>query len=565
MSVSRVLRAAVWAALALLLGGALFVSVGRAAAALDEAEASAQTQAEDYANTVLYRALPPATLDAPIEAREYGEILVDVQAGILSDDDVVRVRVWSDAGRLVFSSDQRDRLGQGIASAKVLAEVLRGSTVSEDTGGRVPQLPGLAGSNERLLRTYAPLRLGDEPSPSGVAEIEQRYSAIRAVANRTWRPIQAGITVALVAALVMLVLSVRRAVTARTSLGDPRAAERVRSLERRLRDAEKRVRESGERFGELSTAKSALEEQLATSERNLRDTLTARRVNEEEAAVLIERVPELERQLAEARARATAAEAAASGVSQEELAAVQTRAAQVEAERDGLTARVEELKTAASEGAAAQTRVAELEGRLAELEQRLTQSLKQAQSDLDRTSVRLSETQALLAESTDELTRLHGELDAAQRDKADAIAAARRAGEATGERDHEAEHLHTILVAKDAELQQLRAEAVAKNAELERMGAEVQQAHEQLANAQLEMSQARGRIEELMGLAARAGPTTGSPTSAAPTPPVPAEPTSDGARTRERAAESTEALSIRERLSRAAAARNRPSGPSEES
>jgi hypothetical protein len=604
MSVSRVLRVAVWAALTLLLGFGLYESLGRQADAVDKAQAAAQAKAEDYANTVLYRAITPGTLDEPIESREYGELLVDVQAGILSDDDVVRVRVWNGAGELAFSSDQRDRLGQQIDAEDVLRTVLQGSAVSKETGERVPQLPGLAGANEPLLETYAPLRLGEQTSPSGVAEIQQRYSAIRSVADAVWRPIQAGLGVALLGALVMLVVSIRSGDGRSTALGDPRAAERVRSLERRLRDAEKRARESGERVDAMMTAKVALEEQLATSERNLRDTLTARRANEEEAASLIERVPQLERQLAEARARALAAEAASSGVSPEDLAAAQARATEAESERDRLAADVERLNAVATEGTEAhqraldlETRVAELQAagsssdarvaeaearasaaeqrateadrRVAEVEERLTKSLEQTQSDLDRTSLGLSETQAALAESADKMERLQADLDAARREKADAMSALENAGEATGDRDRELEQLRTnvmardteleqlrtTVVAKNAELEQLRAEAVAKNEELERMRGEVREAHEQLASAQLEMTQARSRIEELMGIA------IGSRGAAFSSPPpgrsTGGETTADGARS----SDGTEELSIRERLLRAAAARERASAP----
>jgi hypothetical protein len=619
VSVSRVLRVAVWAALALLLGFALYESLGRQAAAVDKAQAAAQARAEDYANTVLYRALAPGTLDEPIESREYGELLVDVQAGILSDDDVVRVRVWNDAGELAFSSDQRDRLGQEIDREDVLRTVLQGSAVSEKTGARVPQLPGLAGANEPLLETYAPLRLGEQTSPSGVAEIQQRYSAIQAVADKVWRPIQAGLGVALLGALVMLVVSIRRGDGRSTAMGDPRAAERVRSLERRLRDAEKRAREAAERVDAMTAAKVALEEQLSTSERNLRDTLTARRANEEEAASIIERVPQLERQLAEARARALAAEAAASGVSPEDLAAAQARATEASAERDRLAAEVERLNSVATEITAARQRALDLETRLAELEaagsssdarlaeaetraaaaeqrvreadrrtaeveerlteadrraanveDRLSQSLEQAQSDLDRTSLGLSETQAALAESSDKLNTLQAELEAAQREKAEAVSALENIGEATGDRDREVEQLRTSVVARDAELEQLRtsvvaknaeleqlrAEAVAKNEELERMRGEVQEAHEQLATAQLEMTQARSRIEDLMGIAiGTRGPA--SPPASAPTRSAGAETTADGARS----SDGTEELSIRERLLRAAASRERASAP----
>src|SRR5512138_2190896 len=110
MNVFPARRTLIWGLLSLLLGAALLVSLSLAGGAVGNAERGAQRRAEDYTNTVLYKALSPALVSGPIEGRDYGNTLIQVQAGILSDDDVVRVRVWNGAGLLVFSSDQRDRL-----------------------------------------------------------------------------------------------------------------------------------------------------------------------------------------------------------------------------------------------------------------------------------------------------------------------------------------------------------------------------------------------------------------------------------------------------------------------
>jgi hypothetical protein len=607
-SARRVVRALLWGVLSLALAGALVLSFRVTREAVGTAEGAARARAEDYANTVLYKALTPSIVAAPIEGREYGEILLEVQAGILSDDAVARVRVWNETGQLVFSSDQHDRLGQDAGFADVLGRVLDGSTVSEVTPQRVPQQPGLAGSNERLLRTYVPLRLGDQTSASAVAQIDQRYSAIQASAEKVWRPAQIGIGAALALTIVLFVLSFRAGAGSGSGIAaDPRAAERARSLERRVKDlenrlkhAEEKAREASERFDETSTAKVALEQQLAASEQNLRDTLTVRHANDEDVAALSARVPELERELAELRARAAAAEAASSGAPPEELAE-------------------------------AQARVAAAEHRLAEIEERSASSLEQAQADIDRISIRLSETQAALAEATDERTKMQADLERVQQERADALGALERAGVVTGERDQEVERLRGGIAERDQELErlreaaaqveQLRADVVAKNgelnalrlqgtalateletlrgeavtraAELERVrdelqratadaqGAaparddaevdelrrriaeleelrrtdaeEVRQAHEQLANAHLELEQTRASIEQLMGISVTSPPTDAS------------EPAADESAAAEPDEESgpLDGLSLSERLTRAAAARQRVSAPAD--
>jgi chromosome segregation ATPase len=509
--------------------------------------------------------------------------------------------VWNETGQLVFSSDQRDRLGQDAGFAEVLGRVLDGSTVSEVTGQRVPQEPGLAGSNEKLLRTYVPMRLGDQTSASAVAQIDQRYSAIQASAQKVWRPAQIGIGAALALTIVLFVLSLRSGTGSASGIAaDPRAAERARSLERRTKDLENRLkhaeelaREASERFDETSKAKVALERQLAASEQNLRDTLTVRNANEQDAAALSARVPELERELAELRARAAEP---ASGASPEELAEAQARAAAAEQ-------------------------------RLAGIEARSASSVEQAQADIDRISIRLSETQAALAEATDERTRMQADLERVQQERAEALAGLERAGVVTGERDQEDEGLRGTIAERDreleglreaaaqvetlrgdvvaksgeldalrlqgtalaTELETLRGEAVARTAELERVhdelqratadaqvaapqdddqldelrrrvaeleelrGAdaeEVRQAHEQLANAHLELEQTRASIEQLLGVSVTSAPADASrlaQESAAAEPHAESGP--------------SEGLSLSERLTRAAAARQRVSTP----
>lgn len=551
MNVFRARRTLIWGVLSLLLGAALLLSFKLAVGAVGGAERAAQRRAEDYTNTVLYKALTPALVNMPIEGRDYGDILIQVQAGILRDDDVVRVRIWNAARQLVFSSDQRDRLGQEAGSEAVPAGVLDGDTVSSATGARVAPRPGLAGSYEQLLRSYVPLRLGDQTSASAAVEIDQRYSAILASAYVLWRPVQIAIGVALLAALAMLVSSVRgsSADSRSGAAGDPRAAERARTLERQLRklenrakDADDRTREAVDRADAMSKAKSALEQQLAESERSLRDTLTARRSDEDEAAALAARVPDLERELAELRARVAAAESVVPGVSAEELANARARAGEAETERDHLAREIERLNVAMSESGAAHARAVELETRLAETDARATEAERRvaelervqqeksgAVAELQRAGPasgerdqeverlraasaerdeQLRQLQQTILERNAEIEQLRGGLDT-------------RSGEAEQLRAHaaaraiELEQLRAEAIAKNAELDDLRAEANARTAELDRLRAdasakvaeleelrrtdvaEVQQAHEQLANARLELRQAHARVEEL--------------------------------------------------------------------
>jgi predicted nucleic acid-binding Zn-ribbon protein len=534
MNVFRARRTLIWGVVSVVVGAALAMSFVLAGGAVSNAENDAKQRAEGYANSVLYKALTPGMVGQPIDGKDYGDVLVQVQAGILNNNDVVRVRVWNRSGQLVFSSDQRDRLGQQAGFGGVLKKVFDGSTVSDVTGPRVAPEPGLAGTNEQLLLSYVPLRLGSQTSPTAAVEIDQRYSAILAAAHVVWRPLQIALGVLLLFALGMLLVSFRSgAVPSGAGLaGDPRAAERLRSLEKQTKELEKRAREAAdrakqaddrvraaeERADAMTKAKTALEQQLASAERNLRDTLTASRSNQDDATALSARLPELERENAELRARTAAAESVVPGVSAEELAAVQTRAREAEGERDRFAREIERLNIAMSESnaaynrateletrlaevqalgsdadsrvAAAQARAAELETRvaeaearalgseqrladsdrrLAEIEQRSKSSVDQAQVDLDRISIRLSETQAALAESTDRMTKLQSDLQRVQQEKDDAVAELQRAGLATGERDQEVERLRAAITERDQQSQDLQRTVLERNAELEQL------------------------------------------------------------------------------------------------
>jgi DNA repair exonuclease SbcCD ATPase subunit len=547
MNVVGARRTLIWGVLSLVVGAALFISFTQASGASARAQKDAEQRAENYVNTVLYKAISPGELDRPIEGRDYGALLIQVQAGILKDENVTRVRVWNRSGELVFSTDQRDRLGQKNAEFDALLnQVVGGASVSEVSGPTVAAQPGLAGSNEQLLRSFVTLRLGDQATAVAAAEIDQKYASVVAPANALWRAIKVGVAIVLLGCIVMLVGSLRgrRSTIPSGAVGDPRAAERLRSLERQMKDLEKRANDADDRAKDaegrvaaLSQAKSALEQQLANSERDLRDTLAARRTNEEDVAALSGRVPELERELAELRARA-AASASAAGPSQE-LAAAEARAKEAEAERDRLAREIERMNIAMSESNGAHARAVELEARLVELqraggeaegrlleaqarataaEQRLAEdeasaadadrriseaeerangSTAQVQGDLDRISIRLSETQTALAESTDRLTRLQGELERTRQEKADAAAELERARVATGERDHEFERLRATIAERDDQVQQLQQTVLERNAELEQLRSGLGERAGEVDHARAESAAMTAELEQL--------------------------------------------------------------------
>jgi len=106
----------VWGGLALALGAALLLSVFLSKGSIDGAEADAEAQAVDHVNTILFDAVTPEQLEQRVAGTDYRVLLAQVQAGILVDEDVTRVRIWNQDATLVFSSDQQDQPGEAVAA-----------------------------------------------------------------------------------------------------------------------------------------------------------------------------------------------------------------------------------------------------------------------------------------------------------------------------------------------------------------------------------------------------------------------------------------------------------------
>src|SRR5512134_1952968 len=161
--------------LLLLMLGASFLMAGRA---LDTAEADAELDAQRYAVAVSSEVTPEMVEDDILGA-DYRELLAIVQAEILVDPDVVRVRIWKPDGDLIFSTAAQDSVEEFVAVDDPQIEAAsEGETVSIVVESTAAPLNGLEGADEDLFVTSAPLRFPNEPEPAGVVEIGQRYAAI---------------------------------------------------------------------------------------------------------------------------------------------------------------------------------------------------------------------------------------------------------------------------------------------------------------------------------------------------------------------------------------------------
>lgn len=403
--------------LALALLVALLATVFLSRGSIDDAEAQAQTRAVDWANTVLFDALTPEQVTEPILGPDYRELLITVQAGILSDDRAARVRIWNTGGELIFSDDQRDKIGEFVAQDNPQIEAaLAGDTVSVPTDTSVAPKSGLAGSDERLFQTLVPLRLVNQLGVSGVVQIDQRYSAIEAAASDVWQTVRLSLVIALTLAVALFLF------TLRARPAEVKAEDVTTVPSRQDRKALKRMAKTQDELRAAVTRAEAAEAAAAEAEATVGDAVTRLRELEDRAARAEERATSAEASLQEAAQRATLGEAPKRGVPGVGVVVAGAAAPELEArlqtaegDREQLAGELGRLRAALSEREAelavaregASTGDAEIakvrklavehEGRTAEVEERAAEAERRA-SDA---KARIAALEAKLAKAED--------------------------------------------------------------------------------------------------------------------------------------------------------------------
>jgi hypothetical protein len=485
-------------ALSLALLGALLFTVVRGRGSIAEAEAAAQERAVRWATSTLSDALTPEQTSSEILGPAYRELLIVVQAGILADDRVARVRIWSPDGLLVFSSDQRDKIGEYVAEGDPNIEAaLAGEVVSLPTEATLGPKAGLAGADEKLLQTFVPLHLAGETGTSGVAQIDQRYWAIEEEAAGAWSGVRLALVVALTGSVLWFVFTIRRrpVLPAVGVGGGPTVEEEgsqdvVAALARAER-AEAEVVAAGERLRALEARALAAEERAARAEADLAEALAGRSepgADEATAARL--------RELEEERRGLSA-----------ELARMRAALAEREAE---LTVALEGHPAAGVEAEA--DRIAELEAELertrgevertgAELEAAFERA---AAAEAERTELS-SRVEALAAEletTRAELAQVREAAEGLEAGAAEGSAALRAAEERAAAAEAERTELSSRVEALAAELETTRAELENARAELETTRAELETTRAELRSARADLEEARAQLSAGVSAAA---------------------------------------------------------------
>ena len=485
-----------------LLSGLLAMSFMLSGTGIEDAEATAETRAEQFAEAFLFTELTPDLLTRDIMGTPYRDLLISVQAGILSDHRVARLRIWKAGGDLIFSTAQRDKVDEFFARENPeITRAAQGETVSTATGHRVPPVDGLEGADEKLYQTYVPLEIDGAVAPYAVVQIDQRYASIEDAANRVWRLVQMFLILALVGFAGVSVISLRQSPGAEPASAD-RQPRRSRQ-ERKQRDEEAR-----ELSAEHAERQAGMGQRIAQAGPRIKEMAPekAREMGPEKVPQGVrKRLEETELQL---RAEQAEREQFAGEV-QRLRAALAEKEAELALEREGPSAdsigarRIAELEAALKDAERRATEVpavakrekaakADTELREAQLE---IEDLKLRLAEAERTTEGLGATAAAQAGASVEAAR--EEADEAKGIAARANAAAEEAKAVAAEARAEARRAKEEAAALAAEAEEGKAElaravfeAERLQNELERRGADVERLRDDLEGAVAQVSRA---------------------------------------------------------------------------
>ena len=424
--------------LVVLAGALLALSIFQRDRALEKEYEDAQVRAELYAATVFRSTLGPLDVATPLEGNRRDSLLTEVEAFVLVDPKVARVRLWSPDGTLLFSTDPADNPGESSQDPSIATAA--GGAVQSRLAAEPIATPEGDRRATPLFQTFAPLRVRGSANVVGAVEVEQSAAALEKRADDPWWVVQAGASVATVLLALMAFIAVargmRRAPSRRERTRDDRPSRKKRReagwddggsdlqdrLERataRAKEAEAAAQSFAASLQQVSNRLEAVEgqssdERVAELKESLRRSEAERamlRAGRPETLVEAE-VRELRAKLRDSQALAKAAEALVAGGG--DLSAVQ-----------------EQLSAAAREVDAAVERAKIAEGRAdaAEDRARATGDLATAaEQRIDLLEIKLQEIAAGVgAADGPELVEVQRQLDEA-RQRADEMA--RRATEA---------------------------------------------------------------------------------------------------------------------------------------
>jgi HD-GYP domain-containing protein (c-di-GMP phosphodiesterase class II) len=169
----------VFALLSLLLMGLTGFGLSRYLAhSIRESEIDdAVEQAEDRVSRLVMTRLSPGEAIAPLTGEEYAEFDSFVQDGIISAD-TIRVRLWSQDGTLLYSSDSPGYIGESFPLDQRLAAAFTGKTASQVTGNPDDVGDDASVDSGSVLAVYSPFAFESGAGVSAALEVHETYAPI---------------------------------------------------------------------------------------------------------------------------------------------------------------------------------------------------------------------------------------------------------------------------------------------------------------------------------------------------------------------------------------------------
>jgi hypothetical protein len=254
----------VWGSMLLASILALVVAFSWGGDAVRDARLEAQQRAVTAVQDVLEPKLDGTDLGSPITGQTASSMHAAASRSILDDPRITRVRIWSDDGRLLFTTDPREDPGSSAAlNDELLGEVAAGRTITRwnlsDTGG-------IDEAGRSLVRTYTPIR-------SAVAEVDHTEAGTVGPVRTTWLGYQIAAAIAAAIFLGFTILALRDPID-RINTGVPFAPssvpagyslvddERLHAVEEVYRLAHERVEKLEARLAESEGIRRRLEGDL---------------------------------------------------------------------------------------------------------------------------------------------------------------------------------------------------------------------------------------------------------------------------------------------------------------
>lgn len=190
---------------------------------LADRETQAQARAVAYTGSTLFQNLDAHLMSGPILGPGYRDLLIPVQAEIMTDPAVARVRIWGPDG-LLFSTDERENIGTVYARpTPALEAAFRGHTSSTVARTTVSIEQGIPPTTAQLYQTFVPIHVPDRTAPVGAAEIDAYLAPMVAASHGTWRTLEVVFAVVFLLVLLMTLLSLRQPID-RPAVSEPAAS-----------------------------------------------------------------------------------------------------------------------------------------------------------------------------------------------------------------------------------------------------------------------------------------------------------------------------------------------------